>query len=213
MPGLYWHTVDGLLREVLHQIMQQALFDPFRLVGGTALSLQIGHRISVDIDLFTDAAYDSIDFKALDGFLRQQYAYVVTTGGPVGMGTSYFIGNREQEAIKLDLYYTDSFIQPYQYESGIRLATVAEIIAMKVDVVSRGGRKKDFWDLHALLDQYTFADMLQLHKSRYPFAHDEEAIRRNMVDFHLADDDFEPLCLQGKFWELIKYEIHHWIRR
>jgi len=59
---IHWKTVNGLLRETLLLLMKSKEFDKFRLVGGTALSLQLGHRISVDIDLFTDADYGSIDF-------------------------------------------------------------------------------------------------------------------------------------------------------
>jgi len=64
MPDLHWHTTDPLLQTVLKAVMATSLFDPFRLVGGTALALQIGHRMSEDIDLFTDALYDSLDFDA-----------------------------------------------------------------------------------------------------------------------------------------------------
>lgn len=56
--------------------MSEPLLDPFRLVGGTALSLQIGHRASVDIDLFTDVAYGSMDFQQIDDHLRHTFAYV-----------------------------------------------------------------------------------------------------------------------------------------
>jgi hypothetical protein len=66
---MYWNTVSPLLERVLIDLMTEELFSPFRLVGGTALSLQIGHRESVDIDLFTDADYGSIDFKEIGSFL------------------------------------------------------------------------------------------------------------------------------------------------
>ena len=62
---LYRNTVTELLRSNLEQIMQAEVFKQFRLVGGTALSLQVGHRMSVDIDLFSDAPYGSIDFACL----------------------------------------------------------------------------------------------------------------------------------------------------
>ena len=42
--------------------MHEKQFTPFRLVGGTSLSLQLGHRMSDDIDLFTDDPYDSFNF-------------------------------------------------------------------------------------------------------------------------------------------------------
>ncbi len=69
MKKLYWNTVAPILKEVLQDCIDEPIFKPFRLVGGTALSLQLGHRMSVDIDLFTDATYKSIDFKAIRKFL------------------------------------------------------------------------------------------------------------------------------------------------
>lgn len=52
---LHYNTVTSLLRETLDILMSEDLFSPFRLVGGTNLSLRLGHRMSDDIDLFTDA--------------------------------------------------------------------------------------------------------------------------------------------------------------
>jgi hypothetical protein len=62
---MYWNTVTPLLKIILIELMNEPLFNKFRLVGGTALSLQIGHRMSVDIDLFTDYEYGSVDFKEI----------------------------------------------------------------------------------------------------------------------------------------------------
>lgn len=69
------------------------------------------------------------------------------------------------------------------------------------------GRKKDFWDLHELLDNYTVAEMISLHPKRYPYDHDRELIYANFRDFALADDDFDPISLKGYYWELIKEDI------
>lgn len=62
---LYYNTVNDLLKGCLMSLMAAKEFDSFRLVGGTSLSLQLGHRISVDIDLFTDAPYGTVDFASL----------------------------------------------------------------------------------------------------------------------------------------------------
>ncbi|HEY8967997.1 MAG TPA: nucleotidyl transferase AbiEii/AbiGii toxin family protein [Puia sp.] len=188
--------------------MATSLFDPFRLVGGTALALQIGHRMSEDIDLFTDALYDSLDFDAIDAWLRQQYSYVtVPHAGPIGFGRFYFVGNNNQEAIKFDICYTDPFIQPPVVREQIRMATVEEIIAMKIDVIQRRGRKKDFWDIHALLNHYTIEQMIDLHAQRYPYGHDAVRIREQMTNFSHADDDFDPNCLRKERWEFIKLDL------
>lgn len=75
MKNLHWNTVSTLLKDILIDLMTEPLFSRFRLVGGTALSLQIGHRMSVDIDLFTAAEYGSIDFKEIRSFLENKYPF------------------------------------------------------------------------------------------------------------------------------------------
>jgi hypothetical protein len=209
MPDrLHWNTVKPILKEVLTVLMQSSLFGPFRLVGGTSLSLQIGHRMSDDIDLFTDHPYESIDFGAIDNFLRKTFEYVSDIApGPVGMGVSYLVGRTQDDTVKTDLFYTDPFIQPALQIGSYKLAAVEEIIAMKIDIVQRKARKKDFWDLDELLNSYSIDQMIDLHKQRYPYNHNEKLIRENFVDFERADDDFTPSCLKGKHWELIKLDF------
>ncbi len=142
---LYYNALPPLLLNVLKSLMAAKEFEVFRLVGGTALSLYRGHRVSVDIDLFSDAPYNSIDFGAIDAFLRNTFSYVDTNEYKVvGPGKSYYIGDSEEDCVKLDLFYTDKFIQDIILIDGIRLATIEEIIAMKIDIISRGGRKKTF---------------------------------------------------------------------
>ncbi|MFV0267003.1 MAG: nucleotidyl transferase AbiEii/AbiGii toxin family protein [Draconibacterium sp.] len=204
---LQYNTVKPQLRNILSWLMAEEIFDPFRLVGGTALSLQLGHRESVDIDLFTDTPYGAINFDTIDRHLKDNFEYVDSPDMPVAMGKSYFIGNSAEDCIKLDLFYTDPFIRPALKIDNIRLATLEEITAMKIDVVSRGARKKDFWDLHELLDSYSISQMIQLHKERYPYTHDPQEILKNFINFETADNDFEPICLKGKYWELIKLDI------
>src|SRR5688500_632509 len=133
MPDkLYWQTVKPLLKEALTILSQEILFQPFRLVGGTSLSLQLGHRMSDDIDLFTDAPYNTIDFNAIDSLLRNTFGFVSDLPpGPIGMGVSYAVGKNQNDLVKLDLYYTDTFIQPALEIGPCRLATIEEIIAMK----------------------------------------------------------------------------------
>lgn len=204
---LYYHTVNNLLRENLGKLMAADEFKQFRLVGGTALSLQIGHRESVDIDLFTDADYGTIDFEKLTKYLETNFLHLDYLSAPPGLGKSYIVGTDPDNTIKLDLFYTDAFFQPPLIEDNIRLATIEEIIAMKIDVVQRGGRKKDFWDLHSLFESFSVSQMLKLHEKRYPYTHDRKAILENFTNFTQADDDFDPICLQGKYWEFIKDDI------
>jgi hypothetical protein len=140
--------------------------------------------------------------------LRANYSYVDTSNHDIiGMGKSYYVGEHKTGCIKLDLYYTDPFIDKIQWMDGIRLATLQEIIAMKIDVVLRGGRKKDFWDLHELKEDYPIEKMLALHEKRYPYIHDAELTKNNFTEFTHADQDFDPVCLRSKHWELIKLDM------
>ncbi|MBF4515622.1 nucleotidyl transferase AbiEii/AbiGii toxin family protein [Flavobacterium sp. ANB] len=206
--SLYFNTVTPLLKSVLENLMQAKEFSSFRLVGGTALSLYYGHRMSVDIDLFSDAEYGSLDFNSIDDYLRANYLYVDSMDiTPVGMGKSYYVGNSNNDNVKVDVFYTDPFIDEMQQFDTLRLGSKTEIVAMKLDVIQRTGRKKDFWDIDQLLEDFSINEMFELHDKRYPFTHDRKILIEKFTDFTLADNDFEPLCLRGKHWELIKLDM------
>jgi predicted nucleotidyltransferase component of viral defense system len=210
---MYWNTVSPLLKQVLIDLMQEELFSTFRLVGGTSLSLQIGHRVSVDIDLFTAADYGSIDFKEIRSFLENKYPYCSSRNlDNVAFGTYFEVGNSEEDFVKIDLYYTDEFIFDSVSRDNIRMASENEIIAMKLDVVLRGGRKKDFWDLHYYLDKVAIDEMISFYGQRYPY-NDYSTIKSQFLNFELADADFDPLCLLDKSWELIKLDFFESINR
>jgi len=212
MKKLYLNSVSSNLFEMLTQLMRIEEFNPFRLVGGTALGLQLGHRISVDIDLFTDVDYQSIDFSAIDNLLKKIFPFTeMLYTGNNSFGKSYYIGNSRNEAVKLDLFYTDLFIRPIVEKDSVRMASIEEIAAMKMEVIGNGGRKKDFWDIHELLDYLSFEQILALHAERYPYSHSKDVLINKVVDFHFADDDLNPICLKGKYWELIKEDLNDMI--
>ncbi len=206
---LHYETVTPELKNVLETLMSAPVLDKFCLVGGTSLSLRCGHRFSVDINLFTDAPYDRIDFTPIEQYLEKTFPYYCKTDPTeiVGFGRSYYIGNTKEQAVKLDLFYTDPFIRNIELIDNIRIAHVEDIIAMKVDVVAREGRKKDFWDLHYLLDHYTIPQMISLHKERNPWTHDEKEILSNFVNFETADEMSDPVCFLNKDWDYIKIDF------
>lgn len=205
---LYKETVSDTLWNVLCQLMNIELLYSFRLVGGTALSLQLGHRMSVDIDLFTDTEYDSLDFNAIDKKLKELFPFVeMQYEGNSAFGKSYYIGNSKNDLVKVDLFYTDTFIRPAIEIENIRLATLEEIAAMKMEVIGQNGRKKDFWDIHELVERISLDKIITLYTERYPYSYTKEELEKKLIDFNYADSDFTPICLKGKYWELIKEDI------
>jgi hypothetical protein len=210
---MYWNTVSPLLKEILIDLLNEPLFSPFRLVGGTALGLQIGHRMSVDIDLFTDAEYGSIDFKEIRSFLEYKYPYCSSRNlDNVAFGTYFKVGNSFEDAVKIDLYYADDFVFDEIEINSIRMASESEIIAMKLEVVLRNGRKKDFWDLHYYLDKVSVDEMISYYEKRYPY-NDCSNIKSQFINFELADLDLDPICLLNKNWEMIKLDFFEIISR
>ncbi|MDM1063922.1 nucleotidyl transferase AbiEii/AbiGii toxin family protein [Empedobacter falsenii] len=214
MSALFYNTVNPILKSSLETLMVSDIFKGFRLVGGTSLSLQLGHRISIDIDLFSDIEYGSIDFDTIENFLLSKFNYLDFNSDLIpAFGKSYTIGDNKDNSVKLDIFYTDPFITNEIVIDNIRLASIDEIIAMKIDVIQRGGRKKDFWDLHELLDKYDISEMIKLHEKRYPYSHDPKLIHHNLTNFSIADDDFDPICLRGKYWEFIKDDFEELVKK
>lgn len=205
---LQYQTVKPILRSTLERLMEIDEFKPFRLVGGTSLSLRYGHRMSDDIDLFTDAEYGSLDFHLLQDILRSEFSYCQGDCGEiVGFGTSYLVGNSTDDNVKVDLFYTDPFIRPMEQLDKIRMASVDDIVAMKMDVISRGGRKKDFWDLYMLRNHYSEEQMISLYEERYPYGATKEECVAGLTNFSVADTEPDPICLQNKVWQLIKLDF------
>ena len=73
---------------------------------------------------------------------------------------------------------------------------------------SVGHVKKTFGIYTNCFDNYTIRRMIALHKERSPFNHNEPLIRANFTDFSRANDDLDPKCLRGKYWELIRYDTY-----
>lgn len=123
------------------------------------------------------------------------------------MGKSYFVGNNENDSVKLDLFYTDPFVFPYVTEQDVRFSRMEEIAAMKLEVIANGGRKKDFWDIHELLNFYSLDEMIDFYQLRNPYGLSREELLVRLIDFSEAEDDFDPICLREKVWELIKLDL------
>jgi hypothetical protein len=87
------------------------------------------------------------------------------------------------------------------------MASKEEIAAMKMEIIGNGGRKKDFWDIHELLDHMYIQDISNHYTQRYPYGHSKETLVKGLTNFTVADDDFDPDCLRQKHWELVKLDF------
>jgi predicted nucleotidyltransferase component of viral defense system len=207
--NLYYNTVSKFLLECLQKLMANAAFNDFVLVGGTALSLQLGHRMSVDIDMFTSNVYGSMDLEKIKNSLATTFLYAdqLDVFTKRNLGYSVYIGNSKAEKVKLDLFYSDDFIAPIVQQDGLRMASIQDISAMKMQAVVNRKRKKDFWDIHELLDHFTLEKMIQYGLQRNPYTLTENDILDALYPHEEISQDNAIECLRGKYWELIVEDL------
>jgi hypothetical protein len=195
---LYKETVEPATLGLLTELMTLPELEQFRLVGGTALSLLLGHRASIDLDLFTDEPFDSdlINFKLSGNF--QFFSKERTS--PRLLFT--YINN-----VKVDFVHTfEKFTFASNTIEGIRFASVEEIIALKLNAIAGRGAKKDFWDLHELLEHFSFDQMFSFYQARYP-NNSTIMIIKSITYFVEADLDSDPYSFKKLKWDKVKKDI------
>lgn len=159
---LYKETVEPRTLELLKQLQAEPLLQTFNLVGGTALALRLGHRKSIDLDLFTREDFDIEELKAM---LVQRY----------GLKVSYernqtlkgFINGVMIDCIRFNYPH----LQDPDIIDDIRLESVPDIIAMKLSAIAQNGtRIKDFVDIATLSTHYSLNEMLGFYSAKFPHA-------------------------------------------
>lgn len=204
---LYYETVSNPLLSILRKLMASEVFKGFRLVGGTALALQRGHRRSVDIDLFTDSDYADMPVAAMREYLEKEFPIHkgTETMNMPALGYHIFLSEGTEPPIKVDFFYTEPFIFPAIEEEGLRIADQREIAAMKLGVIgSQIYRQKDYWDVHELLESYSLQDMMQWALERDPYTITRDDIVKGLQQVDQVQESLmgivslKPLS----YWEL-----------
>lgn len=208
---LHYETVSPFLKETLQKIMNSPVFNDFRLVGGTCLSLQLGHRRSIDIDLFTDIDYGTMDTKTIKEFLSENFSYSENLDSldQPALGYSLRVGNSTIDLVKIDIFYTEKYIFPPIEIDTFTLADPREIAAMKIGAITQDiPRQKDFWDIHELNEIYSFSDMIKWGIKRNEWTVSEDDIFRGFQKIDNVLESPEGIdCFRGKYWELVKDDL------
>lgn len=215
--SLFYDTVSPILLSILKKLMRSEVFRDFRLVGGTALALQRGHRRSIDIDLFTDLDYANMPIQAIREYLEDEFPIHRGTESLSMPSNGYhiFLSEGMEPPIKVDFFYTDPFIFPPLEEDGLRIADQREIAAMKLGVIGNQiYRQKDYWDIHDLLDSYSLPEMIRWALQRDPYSITKEDIINGLQQVDLIPESPEGIISLKplSFWELkvldLKEEIN-----
>ena len=204
------NIASPLLMECLRKIMVNKAFDNHYLVGGTALDLQRGHRISIDIDMFTNALYGEMKTNKIKSALIEMFPYTENLErlDETLMVYSLFVGNSSDDCVKLDICYDENPIFPIVNIEGIRMLSEKDIAAMKLNAIAQDKqRKKDFWDIHDLLETYSIEEMVSFALKIFPWSLTLDNIIDGFKRLPLLNDYSEIRCLKGKYWEFIVEDL------
>lgn len=194
---LSYKTVSTNTLELLKRLMEENLFHDMRLVGGTALALQYGHRNSIDLDFFgeLEASNDDI-LSVLNQFNELE---VLKQSDKIKI---YKINGVKVDFVSYEYPWLDEVVR----EDGIRLASPKDIGAMKIYAAEGRGSRKDFIDIYYLLKRFSLKELLSFYKSKYP-NHSEFVALRSLTYFFDAETYPMPLMYTDDNWETMKKEI------
>ncbi len=194
---LHAETVEPSTLDLLKRLQRLPELSNTRLVGGTALALHLGHRKSVDLDLF--GSFDPIT----------SYRKLLTDAGySVEGAENGTVQSLRVEDVKVDLVnYPYPWIADALEEEGVRVAGLKDIAAMKLSAVANRGRKKDFIDIARLLDLFSLGEMLALYKSKFSVSEVSFPLR-GLMYFDDAEDDPMPEMIDSNLtWDGVKKKI------
>ncbi|MEM7790854.1 MAG: nucleotidyl transferase AbiEii/AbiGii toxin family protein [Verrucomicrobiota bacterium] len=178
-------------------MMSHQKLNSFYLVGGTALSLHFGHRKSIDLDLFTSEPFNAPE---LSEWLIVEFGF-----SELSIRTNTILGRIQ--GVKTDLItHQYPLIKEAEEVDGIRLLSVEDIAAMKLNAVANRGSKKDFWDLAALLEHFELSKLLNFFIQKYP-SNSLWNLRKSLCYFDDAEDEPDPQTLNGQSWNEVKVKI------
>ncbi len=195
---LQTRTVYPDTLELLKKLMREPLLSNHFLVGGTSLALQMGHRFSVDLDLFTHT-----DFEA-DSILEMfENRFTVQ---PLTVTNTIFIS--VVEGVKVDcVRFRYPFSFPIIETDGVRMADIRDVAPMKLDAVMKRGSKKDFFDMYYLFERFSPQEIMNWYKMMFKHETTFHVIR-SLIYFEDAEQTENPVLFDKTVtWIKVKKRI------
>lgn len=197
---LHQETVEANTFRLLKNLMQDAELSSFSLAGGTSLALLLGHRMSIDLDLFTPVPFNATDLEQhlIDKYdFKSSYLRGYTLKG--------MIGNVNIDCIRHDY----PFIKDTIITEGIRLYSIEDVSAMKLSAIADNGtRLKDFIDIACLSTQCSLTDMLKAYEKKFSNSNSVRAIK-GLSYYDDVNFNESILMINGSYrWDMIRERIY-----
>ncbi len=203
---LHLETVEPGTFALLKKLLEIPELQDFSLVGGTALSLMYGHRISVDLDIFTHIKFEN--GPIIEAMKRHFANDFVVEDKPPFFGIFCYVGN-----VKIDIVrFPHPLIRPLKVIENIRMYSTEDVVAMKVQALLGRGKKKDFWDIDELLNHFSVEDFINFHREKYSTQNLLITVPQVLTYFDDADESEDPISLKGQTWEKVKKRIQKKVR-
>ena len=151
--------VSQKITDLIKEIQKEPLFKDHFLVGGTALALQLDHRTSTDIDLFTTKTQSAVD---IINFFNKNFKDVNVETGEDKF-TRIFVNDIKIELVE----YNEKLIEEHINKDGIRLVGLNELAAMKLEAMRTRTEARDFIDIAYLLKEMPLEKMFELYKKKF----------------------------------------------
>ncbi|MCQ2589955.1 MAG: nucleotidyl transferase AbiEii/AbiGii toxin family protein [Treponema sp.] len=185
--------------ELLKNIQKIPIFKDCRLVGGTSLALQLGHRKSIDLDFFGSITASPLEIQS----------ELSQTGNLQIIQESKFIFQYIIDNVKVDFVnYPYPWLSDAILEDDIILADKTDIAAMKLSAITNRGTKKDFIDLYELLNHFTLSQILDFYSKKYSNGIPFMTIK-SLTYFEDAESDPMPFMMNSVTWDKVKTKILH----
>lgn len=156
---LHKNTIQPGTLELLIKLQSEEILNNFCLAGGTSLALQLGHRQSIDLDLFTT---DDFDVNYLLEFLETNINFHADF-------TAHNTLKGFIDTVKIDfITHKYPLVHNIRNIENIKLYSIEDIAAMKLNAIAGNGtRSKDFIDLYFLLKEYSVSQLLSFYSQKY----------------------------------------------
>ena len=195
---LHYETIHPTTLELLKKLTAQEELRDMRLVGGTSLALQYGHRQSVDLDFFGKPQLSQDEIVEM----------TMRLGEVKVLNRTKSILQVILNGVKVDVvdYSCYEWIDEPVTEEGLVLASPKDIAALKINAIEGRGTKKDFVDIYELLKHYDLSDLLGFYSEKYPNYSIFRALL-SLTYFEDAETQAMPVMFSSVTWDEIKKNI------
>lgn len=197
MKKFYSKVLTLNTKKSLKEIKSYNLVGEFYLGGGTALALHLGHRLSKDLDFFT--------LKSFNETLLIQTLSETKKFSLEKRDTQTVLGILESTKISF-FRYNYPLLSPALSYLGINIASIPDLICMKIDTISARGSKRDFIDLYfALKNGFSLSEALKLFEIKYTSVkYNMTHVLKSLIYFTDAEDEPMPVMLKVIDWSKLK---------